>query len=72
MGYYARGEVWIPGEEFWEFVFKHLPHGGAEVSFGTPVMRDGELVIPYALNTECHPKDEADPPAWLKPNHPCG
>jgi hypothetical protein len=67
MGYAARGDAWIPIEDWVEFVRKYMPTvHEAELSLGPPIVRDGEVSVPWAVNTECHPMDEANPPEWLK------
>ena len=66
MGHWARGEAWIPLEDWTEFVLKYIPKTDGELSFGFPREDADCIVVPFALNTECHPKDEAEPPDWLK------
>lgn len=69
MGFRTEGEIYIPKEEFYEFVMGFIASNGAEVLFG-PVKEDEfDIVIPVIMNTECHPIEEAgsdDDPEWFK------
>jgi hypothetical protein len=66
MGHAARGDIWIPIQDWYDFVTKYAPHTTGEMSFGPPSEMDGELSVPFAINTECHPMDEASPPECIK------
>jgi hypothetical protein len=66
MGHYARGEIWIPVEDWYEFALKYMPKSDGEWSLGHPIFRDGEMCVPFAINTECHPSKESEPPEWTK------
>lgn len=67
MGYAARGEVWIPMLDWLAFVRKYMPgHEDAEWAIGPPQMIGDSVVVNWAINTECHPSEEASPPEWLK------
>lgn len=67
MGHWAQGEIWIPIEDWSEFVGKYAPGTDGEVSYGPPREEEGAICVPFAVNTECHPKDQDEPPTWLKP-----
>ena len=63
MAYDGEGTVYIPLEEFWEFVQRYVPvTKGAETAFGVPRVECGDLVIDYACSTDCHPTEWATPP----------
>lgn len=65
MGCWARGEVWIPLRDWYEFVQKYAPSSSDGIySFGPPAIQDDEMVVPFAMNTEVPPGDEVDPPEW--------
>jgi hypothetical protein len=68
MGYLATGEIWIPKEEWQVFVMKYLPESPAETTLGPVAFVDGDMVIQFAQNTECHPahQSEDSKPEWLK------
>jgi len=68
MGHAARGEIYIPAEEWAEFVLKFAPRSEGEYDFGPPEQDPdtGDVLVPFAMNTECHPQQEIDPPAWHK------
>ena len=69
MAFDGTGEVRIPGEEFWEYVTKFMPDlKGAEIAFGKPAWdaENADLVVEYAYSTECHPREWAKPPDFLK------
>lgn len=68
MGYYAEGEIYIPKDEWQEFVMKYLPKTCAETAIGPVTFLDGEMVVKFVQNTECHPSEqsEASKPEWLK------
>lgn len=66
MGHWARGEAWIPFDEWYDFIKKYIPQTDGELSFGEPRPDADCIVVPFALNTECNPAEEADPPEWLK------
>lgn len=66
MGYHCRGEIEIPLEDWVEFVEQYVPGDEAMTSFGSPTIHEAEeyISVPFALNTQCHPQDEACPPSW--------
>lgn len=67
MGHWARGEVWIPLHEWYAFVRGHMPISESGLdAIGPPRIDGDDLVVPYAINTECPPREEADPPEWTK------
>lgn len=68
MGFAAEGEVWISQDAWFKFVTSFLPDdaGTACVALGDPELRDGELVVPFAMNTECHPSEQAVLPKFLQ------
>lgn len=70
MGFAAEGEVWILQDAWFKFVTSFLPDdaGTACVALGDPELRDGELVVPFAMNTECHPSEQVVLPKFLQPS----
>lgn len=66
MGHAARGEAWIPLEDWYEFITRYIPKTDGEISYAEPVMQDDCVMVRFAINTDCHPSQEADPPEWLK------
>jgi hypothetical protein len=66
MGWDATGKVYIPLEDFWQFVQKYLPPGHEEVRFGVPKFTEADVEFDYASSTECSPDQWATPPEFLK------
>jgi hypothetical protein len=66
MGFCCEGEIWIPQEEWCEFVMQFLPKSHAETQIGPVRFESGEMVVQYAQNTECHPTQQTVPPSWMK------
>lgn len=65
MGYACEGEVFIPKENWFEFVLDFLPKTDANIEFGPPDFTDEfDVRVPYAANTECSPSEQATPPKW--------
>ena len=66
MGFACEGEVYIPFEDWYQFVQKYLPSQDAEAAIGPPQYNEGEgLSVPFALNTECHPAEQSVKPAFM-------
>lgn len=66
MGHRVEGEVYIPLEDWSEFVLKYAPKTSGEVALGPPRREGPDIVVPYAANTECHPLNQSTPPEWAK------
>lgn len=59
----GEGNIFIPKDEFYNFIKKFAPHAdGADFFFGPPMVIDGDVRIAYAFSTECHPYEWAEPP----------
>lgn len=71
MGFAAGGELYIPVEEFAAFLAKYTPDTklGAETAYGWDkiTVDIDTLVIPFAVNTNCHPCEQATKPSFLDP-----
>jgi hypothetical protein len=66
MAHAVQGEVWIPLEDWYEFIGKYAPKTDGEILWGEPTQTSSDIVIPFACNTECHPAEQATPPPWAK------
>jgi len=66
MGHLCTGEIFIPMEDFYEFVSRYAPASPGNMEFGLPTI-DGnhDLIVQFAINTECLPSDQVDPPEFL-------
>lgn len=67
MAYDGEGKIYIPIEEFWEFVSKYQPVPGAGFStyfsaYGVPKFTDNDVEISYAFSTETAPEEWAAEP----------
>lgn len=71
----AEGSIYIPLEEFWQFVSQYNQMKGCEMLYGVPRVVGNDLVISYAASSECHPSTWAKKPVaaleWdkMKPVH---
>jgi len=68
MGYDGEGNIYIPLEEFWKFVSDYYPleKSGAEIVYGKPRIENNDLVISFAVSTDCDPRTWAEKPKALK------
>lgn len=67
MGFFCEGEIWIPRDEWIEFVMQYIPDSPAETVLGKPVInKDDEMVVPFACNTECNPENQSPPPRFIQ------
>lgn len=48
----GTGTVWIPIEEFWEFVTKYMPEDETETRFGVPRVQMNQIEIDYAFSSD--------------------
>lgn len=69
MGYLCEGELWIDCDSWTEFLLRFVP-GGAQteacIEFGPPRKdSSGDLVVPFAMNTEFAPSEQATPPRFV-------
>lgn len=68
MGYWVEGEVTIPAKEWIDFVIKFTPvvyYDDTEI--GDPRYdEEGNVVVPFATNTYCHPREQIEPPKFLQ------
>lgn len=63
MAYDGEGKIYIPIEEFWEFVSKYQPAPTAGFSaFGVPKFTENDVEINYAFSTETDPNEWAVEP----------
>ena len=58
MAYNGEGTIFIPLDEFWEFVSRYHDFKGAATVFGVPRVESNDLVIDFAFSTG------SDPNAW--------
>jgi len=68
----AVGTLYIPLDEWHEFLQKRFPHlGSGQYVLGSPVTATDDLEIPYALGThDVHPREWAEKPDWMKDFYP--
>ena len=67
MGFKFRGDLMIPQAAFQEFALKFSPINNGNFAVGPPrLLPNGDIMVPFAMNSEVHPKEEDDPPEWLK------
>lgn len=68
MGYDAVGKVYIPLEELQALYEKYCPalKGADYIRLGNPSTVGDELVVDYAVSSECDPRDWSVPPEFLK------
>ena len=68
MGYDGQGTVYIPLEEFWNFIKRFHPKmDEAVVRYAHEVrIQNEDLEIDFAFGTETDPLDWAEPPTFLK------
>lgn len=66
MAHVCEGIAYIPLEEFSGFVEGYIPKSDGELALGAPKVQDGDLVIPFAVNTECHPSEQSPKPDFLE------
>lgn len=66
--YDAEGTLYIPIEEWYEFIQKKFPFlSGGQFVLGAPRMTTEDVEIPYAKGTdEVHPNEWGVKPAWMK------
>lgn len=65
----SEGTVYIPLEEFWEFVAKYNDTHASEVAYGVPRINPdnpSEMEIDFAASTEGHPSEWADKPKAVR------
>jgi hypothetical protein len=71
MGFKLRGDLVIPEKDFVDFAMKYSPVTNGNMSLGPPrIQKDGSFMVPFAINSTIHPKDEEDPPEWLVEKRP--
>ena len=64
MAYDAKGKIYIPLEDLWEFVAKYVPTDlGPEIRYGVPRITDCDMEIDYVASTLCDPAEWAQRPS---------
>jgi hypothetical protein len=66
--YDAVGTLYIPLEEWHEWLQKRFPHlQDGQYVLGTPKESEEDIEIPYAKGThDVHPNEWAEKPDWMK------
>lgn len=68
---FYEGELEIDTDDWFDFLFQRTPlpksMGDGGVVYGPPSPGDeGRVIVPFAVNTICHPSEQADPPSFMK------
>lgn len=63
----GTGKIYINHKEWVEFILKSAPFlQSTEFALGPIEADEDGFSVEYAFSEECHPKDWAHPPWWLK------
>lgn len=66
MAYDAVGKIYIPLEEFYEFVSRYHPKFHGDIRYGKVLQTNSDIEIDYATSTEADPSQWVKPPDFLK------
>lgn len=68
MAYDAVGKIYIPAEDWYEFLNKYVPDSTGEVRYGKPAQpsKGGDIIVDYACSSEVPPESWNVVPEFLK------